>query len=214
VSDGSEVITATLADRTFRAGRRTAAHIEWTIERLAARQPDARLHIIQPCYNDDVSASAGTHDKDGVLDVAIFGMDWFPAQRFLREHGWAAWYRFPPAFGHHIHMVSLGCPGPLGEFVPGQILDYYAHAFGLASQHDPGSDHSWFPDDIDSTIFDWEATLPLNDADKQWIRETLDERLKAAQPSLVEAIWAFVVRKKTSTVNELTARAAVRKAAE
>lgn len=185
--DGAEVITVTLADKTFRAGRRTAAHLEHTIAEIRDRLPDCRLHIIQPCYNTDVAASEGTHDKDGVLDVQIIGLDWLPAQRFLRELGWAAWFRFPPTFSQHIHMISLGCPGPLGEFVPGQILDYYNHALGLAGQHDPGSDKTWFPDDIDSTIFDWEATMPLNDADKAWISSQLDAAVDAAVRGVMQS---------------------------
>jgi hypothetical protein len=179
VVDGAEVIEVTFGGQTFRAGRRTAAHLLWTAERLQEREPGALLVVIQPPYNEGVDASAGTHDGDGVLDVAVTGLDWFPAQRFLRECGWAAWYRFPPSFSHHIHMISLGCPGPLGVFVPGQILDYYNHAFGLANQHDPGSDTSWFPDDIDATIFDypaWEDRMTPDDWDKlrRIVREEID----------------------------------------
>jgi hypothetical protein len=216
MSDGAEVIEVTFGGQTFRAGRRTAAHLEWTAEVLAELQPDANLVVIQPCYNTDVTASAGTHDFDGVLDVAILGMDWFPAQRFLREHGWAAWYRFPPAFSHHIHMVSLGCPGPLGEFVPGQILDYHAHAFGLAGQHDPGSDHSWFPDDIDATTFDfqaWEGRMTPDD----WKR--MEQLITDNNKSVAAAVWGFIVRpkkaatKNTEAVTEQSAQAALKKAA-
>lgn len=205
MSDGAEVIEVTFGGQTFRAGRRTAAHLEWTAQRLKAEQPDVNLVVIQPCYNSDVAASAGTHDKDGVLDVAILGMDWFPAQRFLREQGWAAWYRFPPAFGHHIHMVSLGCPGPLGEFVPGQILDYYNHAFGLAGQHDPGSDKSWFPDDIDSTIFNFQA----------WEDRMTPEEKQALVEEIAQAVWDHVVRKadEKNGITEQTAQAALKKAA-
>jgi hypothetical protein len=215
VTDPAEVIEVTFGGQTFHAGRRTAAHLEFTAARLAKQQPDANLVVIQPCYNTGVETSAGTHDFDGVLDFAILGMDWFPAQRFLRECGWAAWYRFPPAFSHHIHAVSLGCPGPLGEFVPGQILDYHNHAFGLANQHDPGSDHSWFPDDIDSTIFDlaeWEDRMS---SPKNWDADDWAE----VEAHLPKMLWNFVVRparKATKTqpaVTEQTAQAALKKAA-
>jgi hypothetical protein len=215
VSDPAEVIEVTLGGKTFRAGRRTAAHIEWTIEQLAKRVPDATLHVIQPCYNTGVDASAGTHDKDGVLDFAILGLDWFPAQRFLRECGWAAWFRFPPAFPLHLHAVSLGCPGPLGEFVPGQILDYHAHAFGLANQHDPGSDHSWFPADIDATEFDyraWEDRMTPQDLEK--LTAAVTTAAKAAVPTtdqIVKAVLAALVDGDGTTVKQslrLTAEAA------
>ena len=158
MSDGAQVITVTLGDKTFRAGRRTTAHIEFTIAELEREHPGAHLHIIQPCYNDGVSASEGTHDKDGVIDVEIVGLSWPDTQTFMRRKGWAAWWRHAwQGFSHHVHAVSLGCPGPVGEFVPGQIDDYHAHAWGLAGLHDPGSDPTWFPPDIDSTVFDYAA---------------------------------------------------------
>ena len=214
-TDPAEVIEVTFGGQTFRAGRRTAAHLQWTSERLEAVEPGAQLVVVQPCYNTGVDASAGTHDKDGVLDFAIAGMEWLPAQRFLREHGWGCWYRFPPAFSHHIHAISLGCPGPLGDFVPGQILDYHNHAFGLAGQHDPGSDKSWFPDDIDATEFDyaaWEADMATP---KDWTAEDWAE-IEKRLPAMV---WNFVVRKARSAtktqaaVTEQTAQAALKKAA-
>ena len=168
VPNGAEVIGVTIAGKSFRAGRRTAAHLLFTIAQLKKRAPTARLVIIQPCYNDDVELSAGTHDFDGVLDVRIEGVSWWWAQRFLRECGWAAWFRhtgtWAPMSRWHIHMCSLGCPGPVGVFVPGQIDDYYRHSLGLKGQHESGLDDSWFPPDIDSTIFDYPA----------WLREQED----------------------------------------
>lgn len=208
MGDGAEVIEVTFGGQTFRAGRRTAAHLEFTAERLEEHEPDARLVVIQPPFNTGVDASAGTHDFDGVLDVAILGMDWFPAQRFLRECGWAAWFRTPP-FSPHIHMISLGCPGRLGEFVPGQILDYFNHAFGLAGQHEPGSDTSWFPDDIEATEFDfaaWEAGMATP---KDWTAEDWAE-IEKRLPGMV---WRYIVRKATKTQTEQTAEAALKKAA-
>lgn len=149
----------TTSGKTARMGRRTAAHLDYTIARLKKKYPEARLHVIQSAYNTGVAASAGTHDKDGCLDLWIEGLGWWAAQRFLRECGWAAWYRFPPAFGHHLHVISLGCPGPVGVFVPGQIDDYYRHALGLKGQHASGIDKSWFPANIKATVFDYPAYL-------------------------------------------------------
>jgi hypothetical protein len=148
----AQVIDTTLNGVTFRAGRRTAAHLAWTDDE--ARLRGHQLRVIQPCYNTGVAASAGTHDFDGVVDVEVENMDWLDGQRFLREHGWAAWYRFPPKFGNHIHMVSLGCPGPVGIYVPGQVDDYYAHRNGLKGH---AKDLTWQPADIDSTVFDYPA---------------------------------------------------------
>lgn len=154
MSDAAEIITTTQAGRTFRASRRTAAHLESTIERLAHEWLTARLVVIQGCYNTGVAASAGTHDFDAVLDVQIVGLDWLAAQAFLRKCGWAAWYRYPPTFSSHIHMVSLGYPGQVGIYVPGQVADYYGHRSGLAGHV---ADNTWHPIDIDSIIFDYPA---------------------------------------------------------
>lgn len=164
------LVTTTIAGRTFRCTRRTEAHLLWTIQRLAKVHPEARLVIIQTCYNTGVEASAGTHDFDAVFDVEIVGLSWADAQRFLRVHGWAAWVRQPPTFTFHIHMVSLGYPGKVGIFVPGQVADYYNHRSGLSGHV---ADNTWHPDDIDSTIFDfeeWEREMEDGMRDEDWIK--------------------------------------------
>lgn len=181
MTNAADVITVTRAGKTFRCTRRTAAHIDYTIERLAKREPDARLYIIQPCYNVGVKASAGTHDYDACLDVQIIGLDWWAAQRFLRQCGWAAWLRYPPTFTWHIHMVSLGYPGRVGIYVPGQVADYYAHRNGLVGH---AADSSWHPVDISATVFDYpawrDAHMPLNKDDLAAIDNVVSKRIASA----------------------------------
>lgn len=160
MSEAAELVTTSIGGRTFRCTRRTEAHLLWTVERLAADHPDVTLVVIQGAYNIGVAASAGTHDRDAVLDVYLDGLDWWPAQMWLREHGWAAWYRFPPTFSEHVHMISLGYPGEVGVYVPGQVRDYYEHKTGLAGHT---ADTSWHPADIDSTVFDYPAWLEENE---------------------------------------------------
>lgn len=169
--------TRTIAGHTFRCSNRTAWHLRWTLFVLALRFPKARLEILQTCYHTGVAASAGTHDYDCVFDVWVYGGklggDPWRAQRFLRAHGWAAWFRHTGSFADawHIHMISLPTglsANPtadevsaaykrlgirVGVYVPGQIDDYYAHAYGLAGQHRAGSDHSYFPNNINRTVF-------------------------------------------------------------
>ena len=163
-------------------GRRTAAHLDYTRTRL----PDGcELFIIQGAFNTGVDASKGTHDFDAVLDVGIFNMDWWDAQKFLRECHWAAWYRFPPTFdGDHLHIVSLGTTAKVGEYVPGQIDDYRHRRNGLAS-HD--ADNTWHPRQI--TFFDYSSFLKedeMQDADFDRINKMLDpiksdlEKLRSA----------------------------------
>jgi hypothetical protein len=220
--NGAEVITVTLGDKTFRAGRRTAAHIAWTIAELADEFPEAHFHIIQPCYNDGIGASEGTHDLDGCIDVEINGLTGLQTQTFMRRKGWASWYRTPAqGFTPHVHAASLGCPGPVGLFVDGglstvghrvassQYEDYRLHAFGLEGMHAQGSDTSWFPPDIDATYFQ-EDDMP---APKDWDSEDWAAFRTNLVPSIANAVWAFVVRKGTKTVAEQTAQAALKKAA-
>lgn len=213
-----------MGDKTFRAGRRTAAHLEWTIRKLRNMHPGAHLHVIQPCYNDGVDASAGTHDKDCCLDVSIIGLTWLEAQAFLRMCHWAAWWRQGwQGFTNHIHMVSYGCPTcPVGEFVPDQIKDYFNHAYGLAGLHAPGSDQTWFPDVI--TAFDfaqWEREIEENMGYRDWdqadknalindIKAAVRDVVTAVPATTASAVWSFLVR----TEPKLTARAALRQSAE
>lgn len=160
--DPARVVTATFGDKTFQAGQATYGNLLDTRARLAKIHPGAYLHVIQPCYNTDVEASAGTHDKDAVLDVRIYGVEWTTAQMFLRRCGWAAWWRHTGSWADpadwHLHMVSLGAfraMVPVGIYVPGQVDDYRRHALGLAGQHDSGDDPTWHPRDIDATVFSY-----------------------------------------------------------
>lgn len=162
---------------------RTICHLD-RLNTLAKRHFDTYLIVIQPPFNTTVAASAGTHDFDACADVYIPGVGWWDQQRFFRANGFGCWYRHPPSFGNHIHGFTL--PPHSGEkrsydfyrsgfkvgiYVDGgvstrgsvvtssQIDDYYNHAYGLSGQHDPGSDKSWFPKTIHTTIFDLTAYI-------------------------------------------------------
>ena len=203
-----QVVGVQFAGRSFRAGNRTAAHLEFTIAELDRRHPGARLRFLQTCFHTGSDASKGTHDTDAVLDVEIEGLTWLRAQRFLRTCGWAAWFR-PElhkngklVWNDHVHMVSipsgldnspslgdinaaLGQLGiEVGTFVPAQIDDYFAHSLGLKGQHDPGLDHSWFPDDIAATIFDYQEDDMAGfsewpDAEKKAFGEFIQDQVRA-----------------------------------
>lgn len=169
-----QVVSVTIGGKNFRCSRRTKSHLLSTIKRLKEKRPNARLVVIQGCYNRTVSASAGTHDFDCVLDVRIDGMDWNSATMFLRHQGWAAWWRKPSQgnWGDHIHMISIP-PGiatnkptltdivrafrsrglEVGAFVPGQVDDYYADALGMAGRHRAGSDPQQAVPNIGATVF-------------------------------------------------------------
>lgn len=165
------VVTATWNGRTFTAGERTWAALFAFQAWLDKFHPLWFVYVIQGAWNTGVAASAGTHDKDRVLDVAIVNRKtgrrtWLRGRKWLRMHGWAAWWRHTLSWllpsSWHIHMVLLGGSCPVGYLVPDQIDDYYGHRTGLVGHLlDPG----WYPNDIDATIFDFEA----------WLREMEDD---------------------------------------
>lgn len=171
-----------------RGSLRTIAHIDQENIRALAIF-GAPYTIIQPPYNVGYPPSAGTHDKDVMRDWYIPGVSWWTQQRFGRSQGEFVWYRYPPAFGNHLHGGTLPIPNggsrfddfdtPVGVYVPAQLVDYYNHAFGLSGMHTPGSDRSWFPKDIDSKVFNLDRYIQkqreLNMEYKDWSPESKAE---------------------------------------
>lgn len=195
---GAEVVSITIGGKTFQAGRRTADHLKATFAAFEKAYPHAHLEIAQGCYHTGVAASAGTHDKDGVIDFYVTGLDWWATQRFLRSKGWGCWYRHTGSWANssqwHIHGISLGCPGPLGIYVPGQIADYYNHAFGLVGQHTKGSDTSWFPPNIASSIFRWPVVVWRASPNFVTMRDAAIEAMKANHKGSPKYVAAAAVR--------------------
>jgi hypothetical protein len=89
----------------------------WTMSRYTAaalsvleEELGYELTIVNGPYNDDVSASANTHNEDAVVDLAPY-----QARRKCmasRKHGWASWIR-PYNWngrggGKHLHQVLKG----------------------------------------------------------------------------------------------------------
>lgn len=157
--------------RVVRGSLRTICHFN-RLNNLAIWRYGTEIVIIQPPYNEGVPASVGTHDLDCCVDLYIPGVAWFRQQRFFRNNGLGCWYRRPPEFdsdNRHIHGFTLpkregvshldDFATPVGDLVPEQLRDYYNHAFGLKDQHERNSDDSWFPPNIDATIFDLGAYI-------------------------------------------------------
>lgn len=91
------------------------------------------LSITQGSYNAGaVSASAGTHDGGGVIDLRAW--DWPNKVRVLRDVGFAAWYRDPSEgpWPAHIHAVLIGNER-LAPSAARQVEAYYAGRNGLAN---------------------------------------------------------------------------------
>lgn len=188
--DPDEKITwqghATTGGRPVYGSRRTIAHLEHT-EQLARQKFGSSYVVFQGAYNSTVPASAGSHDRDAAIDGYIPGVDWWEMQRFLRELGWAAWYRHTGSFADdlHIHMISLGYTAPVGDLIPSQVRDYYAHRDGLASH---AADDSWHPADIDSTIFDYPAWKAALEDDMPYTEKQLADIVSKAVAEQLEPI--------------------------
>lgn len=121
-------------------GKRVNTRTKKMLAAADAKVPFA-IRLVQGSYNPGgVSASAGTHDGGGVVDVSVSGLS--STQRWqlvkaLRQVGFAAWLRTPPSFGYHIHAVAIGDPDIWqkdgGHVARDQVCDYWKGRNGLAS---------------------------------------------------------------------------------
>lgn len=98
----------------------------------------APLFITQGGFNaGGVSASAGTHDGGGALDIRARNLT--TAQKVeavlrLRQVGFAAWLRTPAQgdWVEHIHCIAVGCPS-LSRGAANQVTAYRNGRNGLAN---------------------------------------------------------------------------------
>lgn len=112
---------------------------------IAAREIcDAPLVITQGGYNKGgVTASAGTHDGGGALDIRATNLtdaQRIEAVRDLRTVGFAAWLRLPSEgdWPYHIHCIAMGCPDA-SDGARQQMTAYKNHRNGLRNNNpDPG----------------------------------------------------------------------------
>lgn len=90
--------------RGWRMSRYTAAALRFLEELLGFE-----LSIVQGPYNKSVGASAGTHDEDGVVDLAAYRAK--KKCTVARRHSWAIWIRPTNWDGKggmkHLHGVLL-----------------------------------------------------------------------------------------------------------
>lgn len=118
--------------------------------------PGLNVRPTQGCYSGgSVSASGGTHDGCGAIDLAgqDAGMD--NAERnairdAMRRVGWAAWVRTPAQsdWPYHIHGIAVqpggkydqGC---LSSGAYGQQIDYFEGRNGLASGAADDGPRTW-----------------------------------------------------------------------
>lgn len=108
------------------------------------------LALTQGSYNaGGVSASAGTHDGGGVVDLGP--SDWVNRVTQLRAVGFAAWHRtaLTGVWPEHIHAVLIGNL-KLSTAAKAQVDDYYKGLNGL-SNHAPDP----FPRPNPIPVFTW-----------------------------------------------------------
>jgi peptidoglycan hydrolase-like protein with peptidoglycan-binding domain len=99
---------------------------------LANQTGDYRL--TQGSYNRGVSASAGTHDGGGVVDINTSGINVNSTLLALRRAGFAAWYRTSAeGFAPHIHACAIG-DREMSSGARSQVADYFAGRNGLANR--------------------------------------------------------------------------------
>lgn len=138
------------------------------------------LTVVQGCYNPGgVSASAGTHDGGGVVDLVSW--DAKRKVRVARELGAFAWFRpdLPGVWGEHIHL-GVRSHGRLSSAAKNQQADYDGSPArnGLASN---AVDRTWHPDP------------PVTFKFKSGIEPTEREqtRVSRARDALAEAIHSL-----------------------
>lgn len=104
--------------------------------REAERISGANMVVTQGSYNKGgVSASAGTHDGGGAVDLAVGGLTLRQINarvRALRRVGFAAWFRsaIPGLWGKHIHAIAMKTHD-LASLARAQVTDYRRGRNGL-----------------------------------------------------------------------------------
>lgn len=98
-----------------------------------------KLYVVQGSYNGGgVSASAGTHDGGGAIDLSVRGLGDLKRKKWIvkqgRLAGFAAWYRptIPNLWTEHIHAIAIG-DKELSDGARRQVSAYYAGRNGLAN---------------------------------------------------------------------------------
>lgn len=111
------------------------------LKELERLNPHIDVRVTQGSYrNGATSASAGTHDGGGVLDLHAVTLTREERTELLidgRRIGFAIWLRTPAQsdWPYHFHAVAIGC-SDLSRSAYQQVLDYHDKQNGLAS-HGP-----------------------------------------------------------------------------
>lgn len=116
-------------------GGRTVNERTKVMLQAAAKEFGGPLTLTQGSYNKGVSASAGTHDGGGVVDINVNNIT--TARRTvlvqcLRRAGFAAWLRTPSqGFAYHIHACAIN-DHEMASAAKEQVQQYFNGQNGLA----------------------------------------------------------------------------------
>lgn len=157
------------------------------------------LTVLQGSYNaGGVSASSGTHDGGGAVDLAPF--DWANKVRVGRRVGFAIWHRtpIPDVWPEHCHGIAIG-DREMSDAAASQVVQYQAHTDGLA-----GHSRDDFPFHPNGREFDYAA----------WRKRRHQAALRArrAANALKRAIRALVRARQLS--DDKATKADIQKAIE
>jgi hypothetical protein len=132
-------------DRITRSGKTLSRRV-WALLEDVEKEVGLQLTVLQGSYHSGTSASAGTHDGAGAIDVSVHGMSESTAIKVctaFRKRFGDAWFRSPkygwPSHlgGPHIHVIVADEPG-LSSGAKNQVAAYNRGQNGLASHaHDP-----------------------------------------------------------------------------
>lgn len=167
----------------LRDGKKVDALTDAALKR-AEKALGYSLTVTQGSYSTTVSASAGTHDGGGVVDL----MPWDGERKVtvLRSVGFAAWFRpaIPGLWPAHIHAVLIGNRN-LAPVAFRQVQAYLTRRNGL-KDNGPDVDPGW----TNTARYTVEAFK----ADAQ--REAIDARIEKKKDrrrtlrAQIAALWA------------------------
>lgn len=156
------------------------------------------LTIVQGSYNaGGVSASAGTHDGGGVVDLAPTDRE--NKVKALRKHGFAAWYRptLPGVWGAHIHAVLIG-NAKLSRSAANQVTAYRNRRDGLKGN---AVDNTWRPATIKAFAYVVDAPVENHvTRGRELIEQGLAELDKASPKRKVVHRETKVIRERLKNI--------------
>lgn len=161
--------------------------VDWRTKAMLLTMEDDlgyTLTVIQGSPNSGVSASGGTHNGHGAVDLSPY--DWERKVRAGRKIGFDIWHRPElwingvKEWSEHIHGIDAGNK-MLSPEAQSQVTQYAAHTDGLAGHaYDPFPFH---PEGVTFDFWAWQRAQNLRTRLKRVVRRKLaaGDRVRAAK---------------------------------